>query len=76
MMHQYIREQADALAQKRLEEHQQPQEWEGYKIPRQVLSYQGPFFRGGGPDESGTKKLVRGRLRKRPKTREYPLSQE
>ena len=26
MMHQYIREQADALAQKRLEEYQQPQE--------------------------------------------------
>ena len=51
MMHQYIREQADALAQRRLEEYQQPQEWEGYKIPRQVPSYQGPFFRGGGPDE-------------------------
>ena len=55
MMHQYIREQADALAQRRLEEYQQPQEWEGYKIPRQVPSYQGPFFRGGGPDERGPK---------------------
>ena len=55
MMHQYIREQADALAQRRLEEYQQPQEWEGYEIPRQVPSYQGPFFRGGGPDESGPK---------------------
>ena len=53
MMHQYIREQADALAQKRLEEYQQPRKWGGYKIPRQVPSYQGPFFRGGGPDESG-----------------------
>ena len=55
MMHQYIREQADALAQRRLKEYQQPQEWEGYEIPRQVPSYQGPFFRGGGPDESGPK---------------------
>ena len=55
MMHQYIREQADALAQRRLEEYQQPREWGGYEIPRQVPSYQGPFFRGGGPDESGPK---------------------
>ena len=30
-MHQYIREQADALAQRRLEEYQQPQEWEDIK---------------------------------------------
>ena len=55
MMHQYIREQADALAQRRLKEYQQPQEWEGYKISRQMPSYPGPFFRGGGPDESGPK---------------------
>ena len=55
MMHQYIREQADALAQRRLEEYQQPQEWGGYEIPRQVPSYWGPFFRGGGPGESGPK---------------------
>ena len=55
VMHQYIREQADALAQRRLEEYQQPQEWEGYEIPRQVPSYQGLFFRGGGPDERGPK---------------------
>ena len=27
----------------------------GYEIPRQVPSYQGPFFRGGGPGESGPK---------------------
>ena len=47
VMHQYIREQADALAQRRLEEYQQPWEWGGYEIPRQVPSYQGPFFRGG-----------------------------
>ena len=50
-MHQYIREQADALAQRRMGEYQQPREWEGYKIPRQVPSYQGLYFRGGGPDE-------------------------
>ena len=54
-MHQYIREQADALAQRRLEEYQQPREWGGYEIPRQVPSYQGPFFRGGGPGEGGPK---------------------
>ena len=46
-MHQYIREQADALAQRRLEEYQQLQEWEGYEIPKQVPPYQGPLFRGG-----------------------------
>ena len=55
MMHQYIREQADALAQRRLEEYQQPREWGGYEIPKQVPSYRGPFFRGGGPGESGLK---------------------
>ena len=27
----------------------------GYEIPRQVPSYQGLYFRGGGPDERGTK---------------------
>ena len=54
-MHQYIREQADALAQRRMGEYQQPREWEGYEIPRQVPSYQGPYFRGGRPDERGPK---------------------
>ena len=48
--HQYIREQADALTQRRLEEYQQLREWEGYKIPTQASPYQGPLFRGG-PDE-------------------------
>ena len=47
VMHQYIREQADALAQRRLEEYQQPQEWEGYEVPKQAPPYQGPLFRGG-----------------------------
>ena len=46
-MHQYIREQADALTQRRLEEYQQLQEWEGYEIPNQASPYQGPLFRGG-----------------------------
>ena len=54
-MHQYIREQADALAKRRMGEYQQPREWEGYETPRQVPSYQGPYFRGGGPDEEGLK---------------------
>ena len=73
-MHQYIREQADALAQRRMGEYQQPREWGGYEIPRQVPSYQGPFFRGGDQvrvDQS----LVRGPPRKKPKNRKYPLSQ-
>ena len=47
VMHQYIREQADALAQRRLEEYQQLWEWEGYEIPKQTPPYQGPLFRGG-----------------------------
>ena len=51
-IHQYIREQADALAQRRLEEYQQLREWEGYEIPKQVPPYQGPLFRGG-PDKRG-----------------------
>ena len=53
VMHQYIREQADALAQRRLEEYQQPREWEGCEIPKQVPPHQGPLFRGGGPGEGG-----------------------
>ena len=36
-----------------MEEYQQLREWEGCGIPRQVPPYQGPLFRGGGPDESG-----------------------
>ena len=51
-MHHYIREQADALAQRRLEEYQQLREWEGYEIPKQMPPYQGPLFRGG-PGERG-----------------------
>ena len=51
MMHQYIREQADALAQRRLEEYQQPREWGEYEIPRQLPPHQEPLFRRGGPDD-------------------------
>ena len=53
LMHQYIREQADALAQRRLGEYRHPREWEGYEIPRQVPPHQGPLSRGGGPDDRG-----------------------
>ena len=75
VMHQYIREQADALDQRRLEEYQQPREWGGYEIPRQVPSYQGPLFRGG-DQMKVNQSLVRGLLRKKPKNRKYPPSQE
>ena len=54
VMHQYIREQADALAQRRLEEYQHLQEWEGYEIPRQRPPYQRPLFRGGGAGKKGS----------------------
>ena len=36
VMHQYIREQADALAQKRLEEYHQLQARTAYESPKQV----------------------------------------
>ena len=52
VMHQYIREQADALAQRRLEEYQQLWEWEGYKIPKQVPPHQGLSLEGE-PGERG-----------------------
>ena len=41
-MHQYIREQADALAQKRLEEYHQLQAWAAYESPKRVLSRHNP----------------------------------
>ena len=47
VMQQYIREQADALTQRRLGEYQHPREWEGYEIPRQLPPQQDPLFRGG-----------------------------
>ena len=73
-MHQYIREQADALAQRRLEEYQQPREWEGYEIPKQAPPYQGPLFRGGDQMKED-QCLVRGSLSKRFKSIKHRLSQ-
>ena len=52
VMHQYIREQADALAQKRLEEYQQLQTWAEYESPKRMSSGQDPQRRGGGPHET------------------------
>ena len=75
VMHQYIREQADALAQRRLEEYQQLREWEGYEFPKQAPPYQGPLFREGGPDERGPMP-GQGSLRKKLKSRKHQLSQE
>ena len=75
VMHQYIREQADALAQRRVEEYQQLREWEGYKIPRQVPPYQRPLF-GGGDQMKVDQSLVWGFLRKKPQNRKHPPSQE
>ena len=75
ILHQYIREQADALAQRRMGEYQQPQEWEGYKTPRQVPSYQGPYFRGGGPDEEGLKS-GQGPSRKETQKQKIPTKSE
>ena len=46
VMQQYIREQASALAQRRLGEYQHPREWEGYEIPRQLPPHQNPLLRG------------------------------
>ena len=51
VMQQYIREQADALAQRRLGEYQHPREWEGYEVPRQLLPHQDPLFRRGESDD-------------------------
>ena len=52
VMHQYIREHADALARKRLEEYHQLQVWAAYESPKQVPSRHDPQRRGEGPHES------------------------
>ena len=74
-MQQYIREQADALAQRRMGEYRHPQEWEGYEIPRQVPPHQDPLFRGGNKTIEG-QYLVRDSLSKEFKNREQQPSQE
>ena len=55
MMHQYIREQANALARRRQEGYQRPRDWGNYETPRQGPPYQRLFSRGGGPGEGGPK---------------------
>ena len=50
VMQQYIREQADALAQRRLGEYQHLQDWERYEVPRQLPPHQDPLSRGGESD--------------------------
>ena len=47
VMHQYIREQADMLAQQRMGEYHQLQDWARYESPRQALFRQEPLWRGG-----------------------------
>ena len=46
VMQQYIREQADALAQRRLGEYQHLQDWERHEVPRQFPPPQDPLSRG------------------------------
>ena len=75
VMHQYIREQADTLAQRRLEEYHQLREWGGYGASRQVPSYQGPLFRGGDQIKVG-QSLARDPPRKKPKNRKHLPGQE
>ena len=73
-MHQYIREQADALAQKRLEEYQHLWEWEGHEIPEQVPPTR-DLSLGGGQVKEG-QYLVKGPLTRKPRSRKDQLSQE
>ena len=68
VMQQYIREQANALAQRRLGEYRHPREWEGYEIPRQLPPHQDPLFRGG-KQMIGNQYLVRDFLSKEFKDR-------
>ena len=76
VMHQYIREQADTLAQRRLEEYHQLREWGGHGASRQVPSYQGPLFRGGGGQMKVGQSLARDPPRKKPKNRKHLPGQE
>ena len=52
-MHQYIREQADGLAEMRLNEYQQLQGWTSYESPKPITPGEGPLQRGGGPPGEG-----------------------
>ena len=75
VMQQYIREQADALAQRRLGEYQHPQEWERYEIPRQLPPHQDPLSRGENQIIED-QYLVRDPLNKEFKNREEQPNQE
>ena len=54
LLHQYIREQADALAEMRLNEYRQLQGWHNYEAPRSIPPAEGPLCRKGGPHGEGT----------------------
>ena len=54
VLHQYIREQADALAEIRLNEYRQLQGWTSYESPKPIPPGEGPLQRGGGPPGEGT----------------------
>ena len=55
LLHQYIRQQADALAEIRLNEYRQLQGLTDYEPPQPVSLKGGPLRKGGGPHEGGTK---------------------
>ena len=55
MLHQYIRQQADALAEIRLNEYRQLQGWADYEPPQTAFLKDGPLRRGGGPHEGDIK---------------------
>ena len=71
VMHQYIREQADALAQKRLGEYHQLQAWAAYESPKRVPFSHNPQQRGGGPPES---ELILGQMPLRQQTQRLESS--
>ena len=53
LLHQYIRQQADALAEIRLNEYRRLQGWADYEPPQSASLKDGPLRRGGGPHEGG-----------------------
>ena len=54
ILHQYIREQADALAERRLNEYRQLQGWVKYESPKEIPLDDEPLQRGEGPHGGGT----------------------
>ena len=51
LLHQYIREQADALAEMRLSQYRQLQGWVDYESSKPISLKGGPLQRGGGPQK-------------------------